>query len=88
MYVVLVERLMVSWILMWWPRLMQFSASVDVWFLQMGVVLVFLDPGLAGMAGLPNVDLTAFTGHAAHTRSLDFQVIFHRLKEAGDLLWG
>jgi hypothetical protein len=52
------------------------------------VTFVFLDPGLDGTAGLPDVDLTAPSGHAVHTRSLEFQVILHRPKEAGDLLRG
>jgi hypothetical protein len=50
------------------------------------MVLVLLDCGLDGMASLTDVDLTALAGHAVHTRSLESQVILHRLKETGDLL--
>jgi hypothetical protein len=54
----------------------------------MDVALVLLDPGLDGMASLPDVDLTTLTGHAVYTRSLELQVILHRPKETGDLLGG
>jgi hypothetical protein len=55
--------------------------------LQMDVALVLLDPGLDGMAGLTNVDLTTLAGHAAHARSLGSQVTLHRLKEKDLLQW-
>jgi hypothetical protein len=56
--------------------------------LQMDVALVLLDPGLDGTASLPNLDFTTLTGHALQARSLESQVILHRPKETGDLLWG
>jgi hypothetical protein len=52
------------------------------------VTRVHLDPGLDGMASLPNVGLTALTEHGVCTRSLEFQVILYGLKEAGDVLQG
>jgi hypothetical protein len=56
--------------------------------LQTDVVLVLLDLGLNGMASLSTGDLTTLTGHAVHARSLESQVVLHRLKETGDLLVG
>jgi hypothetical protein len=54
----------------------------------MDVALVPLDPGLDGTAGLPDVDLTAPSGRAVHTRSVESNVVVHRPKEAVDLLRG
>jgi hypothetical protein len=51
----------------------------------MDVVLVILDPGLNGKASFPNVDLTAFTGHAVYIRNLEPEVLFQRPNEAVDL---
>jgi hypothetical protein len=45
------------------------------------------DPGLDGTSGLIDVDLTTFSGHAAHARRLESQVIFHRPKETASS-WG
>jgi hypothetical protein len=46
--------------------------------LQTDVLLVLLDSGLNGMAGLPIVNLAW---------SLEFQVVLHRLKETGNHPW-
>jgi hypothetical protein len=34
--------------------------------IQTNVPVVFLDPGINGTAGLPNVNLTTFAGYAVH----------------------
>jgi hypothetical protein len=47
-----------------------------------------LDPGLDGTAGLTDVDMTTLAWHAVHARSRESQVMLHRPKETGDLLWG
>jgi hypothetical protein len=60
-----------------------FGHSEFVWMLETDVALVCLDPGLEGTAGLPDVDLPTLTGYTVHTRSLESQVILHRLKETG-----
>jgi hypothetical protein len=62
-----------------------FSQGRFVWLLQTDVPLMLLDPGLDGMAGLPNVDLTTLTGHTVHARRLESQVTLHRLQEVGDI---
>jgi hypothetical protein len=45
------------------------------------VAIVLLDPGLVGTAGLPDVDLITLAGHAAYTRSPEFQFILYEPKE-------
>jgi hypothetical protein len=65
-----------------------FDYDGSVWLLKMDVALLFLDPGFDRMASLLDLDLTAFSGHAVHTRCLESQVFLHRLKEAGDPLRG
>jgi hypothetical protein len=54
-----------------------FSHCQFVWLSQMNVPVVFLDPGINGMASLPNVNLTTFAWYAVHTRSFQSQVILH-----------
>jgi hypothetical protein len=41
----------------------------------MDVVLVLLDPGLDGIAGLPSINLTALARHTLHTRIFESQVL-------------
>jgi hypothetical protein len=38
------------------------------------MLVVLLDPGFSGMAGLPNVNLTTFTGYALHTWSPEYHI--------------
>jgi hypothetical protein len=49
---------------------------------------VLLDSGLDGTAGLSDVDLTTLARHAVHARNLESQVVLHRPKETGVLVWG
>jgi hypothetical protein len=51
--------------------------------LQTDVALVLFDPGLNGMAGLPDVDFTTLAGHAVHIRSLESQVCFTGRRKLG-----
>jgi hypothetical protein len=52
--------------------------------IQPDVLVVLLDPGLSGMPGLPNVDLT-FAGDAVDSSCFQAKVILDELKETGDL---
>jgi hypothetical protein len=52
------------------------------------MALVLLDAGLDGTVGLPDEDLTTLAVHVVHTRSLESQVILHRLKETGIFFGG
>jgi hypothetical protein len=49
------------------------------------VALVLLGPSFDGVALMSILDLTTLQGHAVLAMSLESQVIFHRLKETGDL---
>jgi hypothetical protein len=65
-----------------------FGHGSFVWMLQTDVALVLLEPGLDGTAGLHNVDLTTFTGHAVHAWNLESKVVLHRPKETASLVIG
>jgi hypothetical protein len=54
--------------------------------LQTYVTQVQLKPVFGGTASLPYVDFNAMAGHAAYTRSSEFQVIVYRPEEASKLL--
>jgi hypothetical protein len=79
-----------------------FGHSQFIWMLQTNVLVVLLDHVFNGTASLPNVNLTTFAGHTVHWQirqavcslkrissewSLEYQVILHRPKEAGNLPW-
>jgi hypothetical protein len=68
MHLDLVNRTLVSWSWIQWPRLYAvFDYGQFIWMLQTDVPVVLLDPRFNGTAGLPNADLTAFKGYAVHT---------------------
>jgi hypothetical protein len=58
-----------------------FGHGSFVWMLQTDVPVY---PGLSGMPGLPNVDLTTFAGHTVRAWSLKSQEVLHRPKETGN----
>jgi hypothetical protein len=61
-----------------------FSYGRFVWMSQTNVPVVLLDPGINGIAILPNVNLTTFAGYAVHAWSFQSQVILHWPKETSN----